>query len=228
MMSIRFADRREAGEQLARELRSYAERPDVLVLALPRGGVPVGAVIARELRAPLDVFIVRKLGLPGYEELAMGAIATGGVRALNADVVENLRVPPTVLEQVSARELEEVARRERAYRDGRPFPSVEGKTIILVDDGIATGSTMMAAIGSLRQLGAARIVVATPVIALSTYPQMKRAADEVAAVLISDEFGGVGGFYEDFTQTSDVEVRTLLSHAQASRAADPETRPALG
>ena len=228
MMSIRFADRREAGEQLARELRSYAERPDVLVLALPRGGVPVGAVIARELRAPLDVFIVRKLGLPGYEELAMGAIATGGVRALNADVVENLRVPPTVLEQVSARELEEVARRERAYRDGRPVPSVEGKTIILVDDGIATGSTMMAAIGSLRQLGAARIVVATPVIALSTYPQMKRAADEVAAVLISDEFGGVGGFYEDFTQTSDVEVRTLLSHAQASRAADPETRPALG
>ena len=221
-MSFRFADRTEAGELLAAELRRYAKRADVLVLALPRGGVPVGAVIARELGVPLDVFVVRKLGLPGYPELAMGAIASGGVRALNADVLNNLHVPATVFEEVAARESAELARREAAYRDGRPGPDPEAKTVILVDDGIATGSTMMAAIGALRQGNAERIVVGAPVIAASTYPEIARAADELAAVLVSDDFGGVGGFYEDFSQTSDAEVRRLLRHTRDADAAEAE------
>ncbi|HEV3409250.1 MAG TPA: phosphoribosyltransferase [Chthoniobacterales bacterium] len=220
-MSIRFRDRTEAGELLAAELRAHANAPDLLVLALPRGGVPVAAVIARELNAPLDVFVVRKLGVPGYPELAMGAIASGGVRALNADVLNSLHVPPQLFEEVTARELQELARRESAYRNGRPVPEFEGKTIILVDDGIATGSTMMAAIGALRQANAHRIVVAAPVIAASTYPEIERAADEVAAVLVSDDFGGVGGFYKDFAQTSDAEVRRLLRNA--GRAGPSET-----
>ncbi len=209
-MFMRFRDRHEAGELLARELSAYANRDDVLVLALPRGGVPVASVIGKILHVPLDVFVVRKLGLPGYPELAMGAIASGGVRALNNDVLSSLNVPKEVFEEVTRRELQEVERRERAYRGERPPPDVAGQTIILVDDGIATGSTMIAAIGALRQQDAKRIVVAAPVIAASTFPEIQHAADELAAVLVSDEFGGVGGFYEDFSQTTDEEVRELL------------------
>ena len=196
---------------LARELSAYENVADALVLALPRGGVPVASVVAQELRLPLDVFVVRKLGLPGYPELAMGAIASGGVRALNSDVLNSLNVPAEIFEEVTARELEEVKRREQEYRGDRPAPEVAGKTVILIDDGIATGSTMIAGIRALKQQDAARIVAAAPVIAISTYPEIKRVADEVAAVLISDEFSGVGGFYEDFSQTSDEEVRAFLN-----------------
>ncbi len=195
---------------LARELSAYENRADALVLALPRGGVPVASVVARELCLPLDVFVVRKLGLPGYPELAMGAIASGGVRSLNSEVLTSLNVPEKIFEEVSAREREEVTRREQAYRGERPAPEVAGKTIILVDDGIATGSTMIAGVRALEQQEAAWIVAAAPVIATSTYPQIKRVANEVAAVLISDEFGGVSGFYENFSQTTDDEVRALL------------------
>ncbi|MDQ2918985.1 MAG: phosphoribosyltransferase [Verrucomicrobiota bacterium] len=191
-------------------MSAYENRDDVLVLALPRGGVPVASEVAKKLHVPLDVFVVRKLGLPGYPELAMGAIASGGVRSLNSEVLNSLKVPADVFEEVTARELREVERREQAYRGARPPPVVAGKTIILVDDGIATGSTMIAGIGALRQQDASCIVAAAPVIATTTYPEIKRAADEVVAVLISDEFAGVGSFYEDFSQTTDEEVRELL------------------
>src|SRR5919197_5463296 len=163
---MRYRDRIDAGQQLAEKLRRYANRPDVLVLALPRGGVPVGFAVAEGLHAPLDVFLVRKLGLPGHEELAMGAIASGGVRVLNEDVVSYLRVPGEVIDAVAAEELRELERRERAYRGERPAPDVRGKTVILVDDGLATGSTMRAAAAALRQRRPARIVVAVPVSAV--------------------------------------------------------------
>jgi predicted phosphoribosyltransferase len=182
----------------------------VLVLALPRGGVPVAAEVAKKLGAPLDVFVVRKLGLPDQPELAMGAIATGGVRVINRDVVDSLAIPDIVIDAVAAQEQEELARRERTYRDDLPPPDVKAKIVILVDDGIATGSTMLAAIAALRQLGVARIVVAAPVIAGSTYYQIRRAADDVAAVIVPEEFYGVGQWYEDFSQTTDDEVKNLL------------------
>lgn len=218
-MKTQFVNRREAGAFLAEQLMSYADKPDVIVLALPRGGVPVAAQIARRLNAPLDVFTVRKLGLPGHPELAMGAIASGGVRVLNGDVVTSLRIPDEVIEDVTATELQELKRRERLYRDDLPAPEVEGKTVIVVDDGIATGSTMVAAISALRQLGAAKIVVTTPVIARSTSANLVKYADEVVAVLAPVEFFGVGQWYEDFSQTTDDEVRTLL--AQANRRVTP-------
>src|SRR5512133_1322268 len=164
-MKTQFFDRSEAGQFLAEYLSNYVNREDVLVLALPRGGVPVAAEVATALNVPLDVFVVRKLGLPGHPELAMGAIATGGVRVFNGDVVNSLRIPDEVIDSVSAEELGELQRREKAYRDDLPPPEVEGKTVILVDDGIATGSTMLVAIAALRQLNAARIVVASPVVA---------------------------------------------------------------
>jgi putative phosphoribosyl transferase len=185
----------------------------VLVLALPRGGVPVAAEVAKRLNAPLDIFVVRKLGLPGHPELAMGAIASGGVRVFNGEVMNAFRIPDEVVNAVSAEELTELQRRERAYRDNRHAPEVEGKTIILVDDGIATGSTMLAAVAGLRQLNAARIVVAAPVIAGSTYYEIRRAADDVAAVIVPKNFYAVGQWYEDFSQTSDDEVRALLAEA---------------
>lgn len=212
-MKTQFLSRTEAGKFLAENLSAYVNRDDVLVLALPRGGVAVGAEVAKKLNAPLDVFVVRKLGVPNHPELAMGAIASGGVRVVNRDVVEALRIPEIVSDAVAAQEQEELARRERAYRDNRPTPEVKGKTVIVVDDGIATGSTMLAAVAALRQLDAARIVVAAPVIAGSTYYQMRRAADDVAAVMVPDEFRGVGEWYEDFSQTTDEEVRQLLAQA---------------
>jgi predicted phosphoribosyltransferase len=210
-MKTRFFNRPEAGKFLAENLGLYVNRDDVIVLALPRGGVPVAAEIAKRLNAPLDVFVVRKLGLPYHPELAMGAIATGGVRVTNRDVVEALRIPEIVIDAVVADEQEELVRRERAYRDDLPPPEVHEKTVILVDDGIATGATMFAAIAALRQLNAARIVVAAPVIAGSTYYQMRRAADDVAAVLVPENFLGVGEWYEDFSQTTDEEVRHILA-----------------
>lgn len=214
-MKNQFSNRSEAGRILSERLSAYANRDDVIVLALPRGGVPVAAKVAKGLNAPLDVFVVRKLGLPGHPELAMGAIASGGVRVFNGEVVNALRIPDEVVDAVSAEELIELQRREKAYRVGLPPLDVEGKTVIVVDDGIATGSTMLAAVAALRQLNAARIVVAAPVVAASTYREIQRAADEVAAVLVPEHFYAVGLWYEDFSQTSDEEVRDLL--AQAAR-----------
>ena len=209
-MKRQFRDRTEAGELLAEQLTAYANKPNVLVLALPRGGVPVGAQVARKLNAPLDVFVVRKLGLPGHPELAMGAIATGGVRVFNGDVINSLRIPDEVINAVTAEEFQELQRRERSYRDDLPPPEVEGKTVIIVDDGIATGSTMVAAVAALRQLNAGRIVVAAPTIARSTYDYLRKAADDVVAVIVPEEFHGVGQSYEDFSQTTDEEVHQLL------------------
>jgi predicted phosphoribosyltransferase len=212
-MKTQFCNRTEAGQFLAENLGSYANRDDVLVLALPRGGVPVAAEVAKKLNAPLDVFVVRKLGLPGHPELAMGAIASGGVRVFNGEVVNALRIPDEVIDAVSAEELIELQRREKVYRAGLPPFDVEGKTIIVVDDGIATGSTMLAAVSALRQLNAARIIIAAPVIAGSTYYEIRRAADDVAAVIVPENFSAVGQWYEDFSQTSDKEVRELLAQA---------------
>jgi putative phosphoribosyl transferase len=212
-MKTRFFDRTEAGQFLAESLIKYADREDVIVLALPRGGVPVAAEVAKRLNAPLDVFVVRKLGLPDHPELAMGAIASGGVRVFNGEVVNALRIPDEVIDDVSGEELIELQRREKMYRADLPPLDVEGKTVIVVDDGIATGSTMLAAVSALRQLNARLIVVAAPVIAASTYSEMQRAADEVAAVMLPENFYAVGLWYKDFSQTSDKEVRALLAQA---------------
>jgi putative phosphoribosyl transferase len=214
-MKTQFLNRTEAGQILAENLSSYANREEVVVLALPRGGVPVAAEVAKGLNAPLDVFVVRKLGLPGHPELAMGAIASGGVRVFNGEVVNALRIPDEVIDTVSAQELIELQRREKAYRADLPPLDVEGKIVIVVDDGVATGSTMLAAASALRQLNACRIVVAVPVIAASTYYELRPAADEVAAVIMPENFYAVGLWYKDFSQTSDEEVRDLL--AQAAR-----------
>jgi putative phosphoribosyl transferase len=213
-MMTRFRDRTEAGRRLAKQLEKYGNRADVLVLALPRGGVPVGYEVARALRAPLDVFVARKLGVPGHEELAMGAIAGGGARVLNASVVESLGIPAEIIEAVAANELAELERRERAYRGGRPAPNVKGCAVILVDDGIATGSTMLAAVEALRRLEAGRIVVAAPTAALSTARAMRRQVDEMVTVMTPADFAGVGQWYEDFSQTTDAEVRELLERAR--------------
>ena len=210
-MTTQFKNRSEAGQALVTRLMSFANRSDVLVLALPRGGVSVAAEVAKQLNAPLDVFVVRKLGLPGHPELAMGAIATGGVRVFNGDVINSFRIPDEVINAVTAEEYEELLRRERVYRDELPPPEVQGKTVIIVDDGIATGSTMIAAVAALRQLGAGRIVVAAPVIARSTFYLIHNAADEAAAVITPKEFYGVAQWYQDFSQTTDEEVQALLA-----------------
>jgi putative phosphoribosyl transferase len=213
MTGRRFRDRTEAGRQLAERLTAYADRPDVLVLALPRGGVPVAYEVARALRAPLDVFLVRKLGVPGYEELAMGAVATGGVRVLNDQIVAGLRIPDHVIEAVAEAEQQELARRERVYRGDRPPPDVRHRTVILVDDGLATGATMQAAIKALRALPPARIVVAVPTGSPETCEQLKAQADDVICAITPEPFHAVGLWYEDFTQTTDEEVRDLLARA---------------
>jgi len=209
----RFLDRREAGRALARRLGAYAGRPDVLVLALPRGGVPVAFEVAKALRAPLDVFLVRKLGVPGQEELAMGAIATGGGVLLNDEVVQALGMPDEVIEEVAAAERQELRRREHLYRDGRPAPDVRGKTVILVDDGLATGSSMRAALRAIRRQGPARLVVAVPVGAMETCEELQAEADEVICARAPYPFYSVGQWYEDFTQTGDEEVHDLLGQA---------------
>jgi putative phosphoribosyl transferase len=205
-----FRDRADAGRQLAARLKRYADRPDVLVLALPRGGVPVAYEVAKELKAPLDVFLVRKLGVPGHEELAMGAIASGGVRVLNEDIVNYLRIPDEVIDAVAAREERELERRERAYRDGRPPPDVKDRIVILIDDGLATGSTMRAAAASLRLRKPRRIVVAVPVSAPETCDAFRSEVDEIVCAVTPQHFQGVGLWYDDFSQTSDEEVRELL------------------
>lgn len=214
-MPTPFRDRTEAGQLLAEKLSDYAGRPDVLVLALPRGGVPVAYEVARALGVPLDVFLVRKLGVPGHEELAMGALASGGVCVLNDDVVQALNIPGRVIEAAAARERRELKRRERAYRGGRPAPEVRGRAVILVDDGLATGSTMRAAVAALRRLGPARIIVAVPTAAPSTCEEFRHEADECVCDITPDPFYAVGLWYEDFSQTTDDEVRDLLGRSAA-------------
>ena len=205
-----FRDRIEAGELLAEKLGQYRDRDDVVVLALPRGGVPVAREVSRALGVPFDVYVVRKLGVPGHEELAMGAIATGGVRQVNHDVVDALGIPGNVIDAVAEREQRELERRERDYRgDGRPLP-LTNRTVILVDDGLATGSTMRAAVMAVRQQQPARVIVAVPVGAASTCADLATEADDVVCVRTPDPFVAVGLWYRDFTPTTDLEVRTLL------------------
>lgn len=217
MTARSFKNRSEAGRRLAEKLASYANRPDVGVLALPRGGVPVAFEVAHALGAPLDVFIVRKLGVPGHEEYAMGAIASGGVRVLNDEVVSAMRIPPHMIEAVARRELQELERREREYRGDRPPPDVHGKTVILVDDGLATGASMHAAVKALRQMQPGRLVVAVPTGSPQTCEQLRSEADEVICAIEPEPFHAVGLWYEDFSQTSDEEVRELLARALSGR-----------
>jgi predicted phosphoribosyltransferase len=211
MKPQRFRNRADAGRHLAEKLAAYAHGPDVLVLALPRGGVPVGFEVARAVGAPLDVFVVRKLGVPGYEELAMGAVATGGVRVLNDEIVRGLGISEHEIDAVVERELQEVARRERLYRGDRPPPDVAGRTVILVDDGLATGATMRAAVAALRQQRPARIVIAVSTASPDTSEALKAEADDVVCAMTPEPFFAVGHWYEDFTQTADEEVRELLA-----------------
>lgn len=208
-----YQNRAHAGRELATHLKAYANQPNVIVLALPRGGVPVGYEVAQALGAPLDVFLVRKLGVPGHEELAMGAIASGGIRVLNEDVLRILPIPHQVIEAVAAEEEGELARRERLYRDGRRLPHLAGWTVILVDDGLATGSTMRAGVTALRQLGPARIVVAVPVGARQTCEEFQSEADEAICAVTPEPFYAVGYWYSQFEPTSDEEVRELLARS---------------
>jgi erythromycin esterase-like protein/predicted phosphoribosyltransferase len=221
-----FRNRREAGRLLAQKLAHYANRPDVIILALPRGGVPVAYEVARALNAPLDLFLVRKLGVPGYEELAMGAVATGGVRVLNDTIVSGLGIPDYLINAVAAKELEELKRRERVYRGGRPPPEVRGRTVILIDDGLATGATMQAAIKALRQLQPTRIVVAVPTAAPDTCETLRAEVDEVICAITPEPFHAVGRWYEDFAQTTDDEVRELL--AARRQPEDRQEEPSAG
>jgi putative phosphoribosyl transferase len=217
-------DRAEAGRLLAERLSKHAGRDDVIVLALPRGGVPVAFEIARALDAPLDVLLVRKLGVPGHEELALGAIASGGTRVLNKDVVETLRVPPEWIDAIAAKEAGELERRERVYRGDRPPPDLTGRTVFLVDDGLATGSTMFAAVAAVRQDDPERVVVAVPVAAREVCAGLKSYADEVVCLFTPRPFYAVGAWYADFAQTTDDEVRSLLERARRPRG--PASRSA--
>jgi putative phosphoribosyl transferase len=211
MMETVYRDRHDAGKRLAKRLSAYAHRPDVLILALPRGGVPVAYEAAQALNAPLDVFIVRKLGVPDHEELAMGAIASGGIQVLNYDVICALDIPEEIIEKIVAREQKELERREQLYRDGRPAPDVKGQTVILIDDGLATGATMRAALRALREQEPARLIVAVPVAAPSTCLELLGEADDVICTSTPEPFFGVGLWYQNFEQTSDQEVHDLLA-----------------
>ena len=216
-MIRRFRNRSEAGRRLAAELRAYANRSDVIVLALPRGGVPVGFEVASALQAPLDVFIVRKLGLPWHEEFAMGALASGGVRVLDEDAIRITGVSETDIQRVITVEQAEIERREQQYRGTRPFPDVSGKTVILVDDGLATGSTMRVAVAALRKKGPTRVVVAVPVAAPEVCNAFRDVADEIVCVETPELFQAVGQWYDDFSQTTDSEVHALLDRSRESR-----------
>ena len=213
-----YHDRSDAGKKLAVRLAKYKDRDDVVVLALPRGGVPVAYEVAQALHAPLDVFLVRKLGVPGHEELAMGAIASGDVRVRNDDVVGYLRIPRRVIDAVAVNEMRELKRRELQYRGSRPEPYVTGKTVILIDDGLATGSTIRAAAQALREQMPARIVVAVPVSAPQTCDEYLIGVDEIVCAETPEPFRGVGQWYDDFSQTTDEEVRELLEDARAQQA----------
>lgn len=206
----RFRDRRQAGRALAALLRGYEGREDCLVLALPRGGVPVAREVADALRLPLDVYVVRKLGAPGHPELAMGAIATGGVRVLNREVVDALNVPEDTIAAVAADEQHELQRREREYRGDRAAPRLEGRTVILVDDGLATGASMRAAVAAVRSSDPGRIVVAVPVAAAETCREIEELADEVVCARTPEPFQAVGMWYDDFEQVTDAQVRHHL------------------
>lgn len=209
-----FKDRVDAGRKLATELSKYANRSDVLILALPRGGVPVAFEVAKELNVKMDVFIVRKLGVPGNEELAMGAIASDNIRVLNEDVVRSFQIPERVIDMVAENELRELERRERTYRGDRPNPEIHGSTVILIDDGLATGATMRAAAAALKTKNPAKIVVAVPTAAPDTCEFFGREVDEVICVSTPEPFYGVGAWYEDFSQTTDKEVCELLDKAR--------------
>jgi putative phosphoribosyl transferase len=213
-----FRDRAEAGQLLALRLAHYADRNDVLVLALPRGGLPVAFEIAQSIHAPLDVFLVRKIGVPGYEELAMGAVATGNVHVLHSDLVQALRISQSMVEAAIARELQELDRREKVYRRSRPSPDVGGRTVILVDDGLATGSTMQAAVAALKQQQPARIVVAVPVAPREACEEFKAEVDEVVCAETPESFYAVGLSFENFTQLNDDEVRNILERAEQQAA----------
>jgi predicted phosphoribosyltransferase len=210
-----FSDRREAGRVLASHLQRYAGRPDVVVLALPRGGVPVAFEVAQALGAPLDVFVVRKLGVPGHEEVALGAIASGGVRVVSDDLLRRLGISKETLEGLVAREEAELHRRETTYRGSRPRVPIAGRTVILVDDGLATGASMKAAVAALRREGPARIVVAVPVAAAEACDEFRQDVEDVVCAATPEPFMAVGAWYEDFSQTSDTEVRRLLEEAAA-------------
>ena len=209
----RFADRRAAGRELAQRLLKYADQSDTIILALPRGGVPVAYEVAQELKLPLDVWIVRKLGLPGREELAIGAIASGGIRILNKDIIQALRLGQTTIDSVTESERKELQRREGQYRGDRPGLDLHQHTIILIDDGLATGASMLAAVHALRTQDPARIIVAVPAAAPQAIELLRTEVDEVIFIIAPYEFNGVGHWYEDFSQTTDDEVQMLLSQA---------------
>ena len=212
-----FVNRIDAGRKLAAQLKGYADRSDVVVFGLPRGGVPVAHEVAVALHLPLDVFVVRKLGVPGHEELAMGAIATGGVQVLNDDVVRMLNIPASVIDAVAERERNELQRRERIYRGDRPPTSVKGRTVILIDDGLATGSTMRAALAALRRQSPAKVVVAVPIGAAETCAAFQSEADETICAETPEPFYAVGVWYRDFSETTDEEVHDLLERAASGR-----------
>ncbi|BAZ53978.1 phosphoribosyltransferase [Nostoc sp. NIES-4103] len=214
-MTTKFRNRTEAGQMLAKHLTAYANRTDVLVLGLPRGGVPVAFEVAKALNVPLDICLVRKLGVPAHEELAMGALASGGVRVLNSEVVDSLGIDRRLIEEVAAKELRELQRRDRAYRGDRPHPEVKNRTVILIDDGIATSATMRAAIAVLRSQQAQKIVVAVPVAPATTCEQLRAEVDEVICLTTPEPMYAIGLWYEDFSQTSDKEVRDLLAKRSA-------------
>ena len=215
MNGTKYRDRFDAGRALAKALRPYANHADVIVLALPRGGVPVAYEVARELGAPLDIFLVRKLGVPGHEEYAMGAIAEGGAIVLNRDLIQQLGIPPRAVESVIQHERAELERRARLYRHGRAPPEVRERVVILVDDGLATGSTMRAAVQALRSLRPARILVAVPVAPAETCEALRDVADEVLCLRTPEPFHAVGVWYVDFAQALDTEVRELLEQARS-------------
>ena len=214
LRSAQFVDRYDAGRRLGAALRAHANGRPLIVLGLPRGGVPVASCVAEALEAPLDTFVVRKLGVPGYEEVALGAIASGNVRVLNQDIVDALKIPAHVIDRVAAREQRELERREATYRGGEPFPNVTDTVVIVVDDGAATGASMRVAITALRQLRARSIVAAVPVAARSAFKLLASAADSCECLVTPEPFYGVGLWYQNFSETSDAEVRGLLADAR--------------